>query len=79
MATWELPEQFVVDYLQVSFNVDGSPNTHPVTCEVYTPSEIRGIFDQISYHKAGSLIRMLEKIVGPEVFYGSLSDYLRAR
>ena len=74
-----MPDQFVVNYLQISFNLDGAITSHPVTSEVYSPNEIKEVFDQISYHKAGSLIRMLNKFVGPDLFYGALSDYLKKR
>ncbi|KAL7288625.1 hypothetical protein TKK_0017359 [Trichogramma kaykai] len=76
---WNLEGQFVVDHLQTSFSTDGTNGTHPVSAKVYTPSEIKGIFDKISYAKAASLIRMLEKLTGPTAFYGALQEYLKNR
>ncbi|XP_031788189.1 uncharacterized protein LOC100124285 [Nasonia vitripennis] len=75
---WNLEAQFVVDHLQTSFSNDASTGTHAVTTKVYSPAEIRAIFDKISYAKAASLIRMLEKLTGEKVFYAALKRYLEA-
>ncbi|KAJ8681953.1 hypothetical protein QAD02_017745 [Eretmocerus hayati] len=77
-TSWNLENQFVVDHLQMSFGKDASKSTHSVTANVYSPVEIKDIFDSISYGKAASLIRMLEKLVGQEIFYKALSNYLES-
>ncbi|KAJ8681954.1 hypothetical protein QAD02_017746 [Eretmocerus hayati] len=77
-TSWNLENQFVVDHLQMSFGKDASKSTHSVTANVYSPAEIRDIFDSISYGKTASLIRMLEKLVGQEIFYKALSNYLES-
>ncbi|XP_058791260.1 putative aminopeptidase-2 [Phymastichus coffea] len=78
-ADWKLETQFVVDHLQTSFSTDGKANTHPITHKVYSPTDIRAIFDSISYAKAASIIRMLEKLTGSKIFYNALNKYLEAR
>lgn len=75
-ASWKLQEQFVVDHLQTSFANDALTSTHPITHDVYSPTEIRGIFDTITYAKAASIIRMMERLLGSKVFYAGLHDYL---
>ncbi|CAG7645316.1 unnamed protein product, partial [Allacma fusca] len=55
---------------------DEGPNTHPIHNSAETPTEISAVFDTISYHKAGSVIRMVENIFGREVFHTALAAYL---
>lgn len=75
---WDLEYQFVVENLQQSMILDSSNNTHPMTHNVNTPSEISAIFDNISYNKGGSILRMLKHIIGAEKFQDSLKDYLNS-
>ncbi|XP_063990680.1 putative aminopeptidase-2 isoform X2 [Diachasmimorpha longicaudata] len=78
-TTWGLESQFVVEQVHSAFATDGLTSSHPMSHDVYSPSEIAGIFDTISYGKAASVLRMMEKVFGTEVFYSSLHDYLIAR
>ncbi|XP_015604734.1 uncharacterized protein LOC107272255 [Cephus cinctus] len=76
---WGLENQFVVEQLEASYATDGLTSSHPMTHDVYTPTAIRGIFDTISYAKAASVIRMVEKTFGTELFNNALHNYLEAR
>ncbi|KAG7211600.1 hypothetical protein KM043_010856 [Ampulex compressa] len=76
---WSLESQFVVDQLHSAFVTDASPSIHPMSYDVYSPTEIRSIFDAISYAKSGSVLRMVEKSIGRDVFYKALYNYLKAR
>lgn len=71
--------QFVVDQLHSALDADGSSFIHAMTHDVYSPSEIRSIFDTISYAKSASILRMIEKSYGSELFYNSLRNYLEKR
>ncbi|XP_015127586.1 putative aminopeptidase-2 [Diachasma alloeum] len=77
--TWGLESQFVVEQVHSAFATDGLASSHPMSHDVYSPTEIAGMFDTISYGKAASVLRMMEKVFGNEVFYNSLHDYLIAR
>lgn len=77
--SWKIPDQFVVDHLQTSFDVDAEITSHAMTHDVYSPSQIRSRFNKISYAKAGSILRMTEKIIGSDLFYGGLHIYLENR
>ncbi|XP_014472138.1 PREDICTED: uncharacterized protein LOC106743116 [Dinoponera quadriceps] len=74
-----LESQFVVDHLHSAFAADSSDSTHPMTHDVFTPSEIQDMFDTISYAKAASVLRMVEKSFGKQVFYNALKGYLNDR
>ncbi|XP_044004939.1 uncharacterized protein LOC122850036 isoform X2 [Aphidius gifuensis] len=78
-SSWQLESQFIVEQLQKSFETDGLPSSHPMTHDVNTPSEISAIFDDISYAKGASVLRMIEKVIGPELFNKSLTSYLEDR
>nr|CAD7397317.1 unnamed protein product [Timema poppensis] len=77
-TTWRLEEQFVVREVHSAFSADASEWSHPMTYDVYSPTEIGNIFDSISYAKAGSVIRMMEHILTTETFKGGLNLYLNA-
>ena len=61
-----------------SMNSDALSETHPIEARVRTVSEIEGIFDDISYGKGASVLRMLESYIGEDVFRAGVSDYLRS-
>lgn len=74
-----MESQFVVDQVHSAFSADSSKSTHPMSYNVTTPREIQSIFDTITYAKGGSVLRMIEKTYGTEVFNDALSDYLNKR
>lgn len=59
--------------------VDSLETSHPMSNTVNSPSEISGIFDNISYNKGASVIRMTEHIMGSNNFRTALQQYLRAK
>ena len=73
---WQLPEQFAVEQLQGVFQLDSTAGTHPMTHDVNSPSEVAGIFDNISYNKGSSIIRMLKHMIGEQAFKAVLHTYL---
>ncbi|XP_011690580.1 PREDICTED: uncharacterized protein LOC105451677 [Wasmannia auropunctata] len=71
-----LESQFVVEQVHLALIADSSQFTHPISRDVTTPSEIQSNFDTITYSKGGSLLRMIEKVYGIDVFNDALTDYL---
>ncbi len=59
-----------------SMKLDCLSSTHPIDVKVETPEEIEEIFDEISYGKGGSILRMIHKYVGDEKFKEGLRNYL---
>ena len=74
---WEMWTQFVNMDTNRALSLDGLKNSHPIEQEVKNPAEVSQLFDAISYSKGGSVIRMLEQFLGPEVFQGGLYRYLK--
>lgn len=61
---------------QSALEADQSP-THAISGSVETPAQIRGMFDDISYSKAGAVLRMLQYAVTEEYFKKALNRYLK--
>lgn len=85
MAVYNLPKElidfdvwlnFINEDLEVGMEYDSLHNSHPIAVEVNNPDEINQIFDQISYNKGASLIRMIESFVGHESFKQGIRAYL---
>ena len=74
---WKLWDQFVGDTISNAMSLDSLQNSHPIDVPVKHPSEIREIFDSISYDKGGSVLRMLEHFIGEGSFQKGLQIYLK--
>lgn len=74
---WNLWEQFVNSSSRTAMEMDSLESTHPIDVKVRSPSQIREIFDAISYEKGGSLLRMMEDYVGKLVFRNGLRLYIK--
>src|SRR3989454_3924259 len=57
--------------------LDGLRSSHPIEVAVKDPAEIREIFDDISYSKGSSILRMLEQFLGEASFRRGLRNYLK--
>ena len=75
---WQMWTQFVSHDTNSALGLDGLRNSHPIEATVNDPSEIRELFDAISYSKGGSVLRMLEDFLGAETFQDGLHRYLTA-
>ena len=73
---YKMWEQFVSDTLGVALQLDALNNSHPIEVLVNDPAEAREVFDDISYKKGGSILRMLLKYLGEENFRQGLKIYL---
>lgn len=74
---WDMWTQFVFAEQGVALELDSLQNTHPIEVEVQHPSEIREIFDRVSYSKGASIIRMLAQYLGRIDFRDGLRLYLK--
>jgi puromycin-sensitive aminopeptidase len=61
---------------EAAMAVDGLHSTRPVEFPVGRPEEAQGMFDVLTYQKGGSVLRMLEQFLGPDVFRDGIRDYL---
>lgn len=72
-------DQFIVDDLQMVFNLDALKSSHPISIEVHNPNEISDIFDRISYAKGATIIRMMEDFLTTSSFRQGLTNYLNEK
>ncbi|MGH9103385.1 MAG: M1 family metallopeptidase [Acidimicrobiales bacterium] len=55
---------------------DGLSSTRPIEYPVHKPSDAEGMFDVLTYEKGASVLRMLERYLGPERFRAGINRYL---
>lgn len=75
---WDLENQFPIEQVQTAMILDASENTHPMTGNVVTQAEASDIFDNISYNKGSSILRMFRFAMGDDAFRDALRAYLKA-
>lgn len=73
---YDIWTQFVTDMYTRALELDCLDNSHPIEVPVGHPSEIDEIFDEISYNKGASVIRMLHHYIGEADFRNGMNIYL---
>ncbi len=74
---WDIWTQFAYADMNVALKLDSLKHTHPIEVEVNHPDEIGEIFDEVSYSKGASVIRMLAGYLGEKDFRDGLRYYLK--
>jgi len=74
---WDIWTQFSTNDQGVALRLDSLKNTHPIEVKVHHPDEIGEIFDEVSYSKGASVIRMLADYLGEKDFRDGLRYYLK--
>ncbi|HMS23050.1 MAG TPA: M1 family metallopeptidase [Candidatus Levybacteria bacterium] len=73
---WNIWTQFVYMDHARALELDSLKNTHAIEVDVHHPMEISEIFDEVSYSKGASVIRMLAEYLGEKNFRVGLHSYL---
>ena len=74
---WDIWTQFSTHELGSALRLDSLLHTHPIEIPVHHPDEIGEIFDEVSYSKGASIIRMLADYLGEKDFRDGLRHYLK--
>ncbi|MFA6076759.1 MAG: M1 family aminopeptidase [Candidatus Paceibacterota bacterium] len=74
---WDIWTQFTTNEMGSALRLDGLLHTHPIEIPVRHPDEIGEIFDEVSYSKGASVIRMLADHLGEKDFRDGLRYYLK--
>uniref|UniRef100_A0A6A7G5G9 Aminopeptidase n=3 Tax=Hirondellea gigas TaxID=1518452 RepID=A0A6A7G5G9_9CRUS len=74
---WKMWDNFVNNVHYPVLISDSMESSHPIEIPVKDPEEIKEIFDGISYAKGGSILRMLNNYLTPEVFRQGIVHYLK--
>lgn len=56
---------------------DSDKSSHPISFPVVAKTDIRRIFDPISYSKGAAIIRMMKGFLGEQAFRAGITEYLR--
>lgn len=73
---YDIWTQFVSDMYTRALELDSLDNSHAIEVPVNHPCEIDEIFDEISYNKGASIIRMLHDYIGEDNFRKGMHLYL---
>ena len=73
---WTIWQDFAKSQTSGAMGRDGLRATHPIEAHVEDPEEIEEMFDEISYGKGASILRMIEAYIGPDKFQKGVSKYL---
>lgn len=74
---WKVWESYVSESLQQALSLDSLRSSHPIEVPVKRADEINQIFDAISYSKGSSLLKMISRWLGEDVFIKGVSNYLK--
>ncbi|KAJ7812088.1 hypothetical protein B0H14DRAFT_2858160 [Mycena olivaceomarginata] len=74
---WEVNSSFVADDVQNALMLDAKRSSHPIEVECPDANFINQIFDELSYSKAASVLRMLSEYIGEDRFLKGVSLYLK--
>ncbi|EGI70560.1 Glutamyl aminopeptidase [Acromyrmex echinatior] len=69
-------EEFPISIMQNVFVSDSKLSSHPIVYNVQNAADIAAFFDDVSYQKGSSIIRMMENFFGSDVFFGAINSYL---
>ncbi|KAE8352907.1 peptidase family M1-domain-containing protein [Aspergillus coremiiformis] len=74
---WKVWQTYVIDSLQGALSLDSLRSSHPIEVPVKRADEINQIFDAISYMKGSSVLRMISKYLGEDVFLQGVRNYIK--
>jgi len=74
---WDMWGDFLLSETTGAMMGDSLEQSHPIDADVKDPNSVAQIFDEISYGKGASILRMIEAYVGQENFRKGISRYLR--
>ncbi len=73
---WKMWQDFQ-HHRAAALRLDALRHTHPIHTEVHTPAQATENFDLITYEKGASVVRMLERYLGPSAFRKGVRAYIR--
>lgn len=77
---WHACDEFGVhldDHHNEVMETDAMLSTRPIHFNVIEPADVNEMFDEITYEKGASVLRMLEQYVSDRVFQAGVDRYLR--
>ncbi|EEZ99339.1 aminopeptidase N-like protein [Tribolium castaneum] len=75
--SWNIKEEFIFSETARAFALDALQSSRPISYEVKNSRQIRQTFDELSYAKGASVVRMMNNFLGEDAFKTGLINYLR--
>ncbi|MBU4099026.1 M1 family metallopeptidase, partial [Patescibacteria group bacterium] len=73
---WHVWTDYLTDTIFEGMGLDSLRSSHPIQGHIKEIEEIHELFDEIAYDKGGSILRMLEEYLSPDVFRDGLRAYI---
>eukprot|EP00752_Nemacystus_decipiens_P007190 g6439.t1 len=73
---WGMWEQFVVSDQQAALRLDSLRSSHPIQVPIAHAEEVEQVFDAISYCKGACVVKMLNAVLGMDMFKKGLQEYM---
>ena len=74
---YRLWDQFTTDHLSSALKLDALQSSHPIQVPIAHAEEVEQVFDAISYCKGGSVVRMIQAVLGMQNFQKGLANYMQ--
>ena len=74
---WNVWEHFYINENMVAMESDAVENSHPIKMTILNVNNVNEIFDEISYSKGGSILRMLIETIGMNDFINGMQYYFK--
>ncbi|MCJ1308698.1 Aminopeptidase 2 mitochondrial [Agyrium rufum] len=71
------PDPEAMAFYQGALDLDSTRGSHPVYNPTASPDRMHELFDNITYMKGASLLRMLSRFLGTNVFVDGIRGYLK--
>lgn len=69
--------QFTTGHLSTALRLDALLSSHPIQVPIAHAEEVEQVFDAISYCKGGSVVRMIQAVLGMTDFQSGLQGYMK--
>jgi len=70
-------DQFTTGHLSAALRLDALKSSHPIQVPIHHAEEVEQVFDAISYCKGGSVVRMIEAVLGFPKFREGIAAYMQ--
>ncbi len=76
MPAWHCWDEFGLSR-SLALSTDSLQSTEPIHFKVENPQQINEMFNEITYSKGASVLRMLERYVGEKIFAAGVQRYIK--
>ncbi|XP_059611770.1 aminopeptidase N-like [Phlebotomus argentipes] len=78
-SNWRMMDQYLLIHVHNAMRQDDKLNVRPMTGSFYRAQDFNGQFDYVPYAKSGSVMRMIQHIIGAPMWREFLFNYISGR